>query len=96
MYIFFRFSANPASFASQFASVNAAANDWTDIKFPPGADGSLDSYSDLFIQNAIDNQAQGTKDYFFSLFSFVLRPTRIFKANYAKPDKHCEVNIELL
>ena len=53
----FRFSANPANFATQFATVNTAANDWTDIKFPPGADGSLDSYSDLFIQNAIDNQA---------------------------------------
>ena len=53
----FRFSANPANFATQFATVNTAANDWTDIKFPPGADGSLDSYSDLFIQNAVDNQA---------------------------------------
>ena len=53
---FFRFSANPANFATQFASVNNAANDWTDIKFPPGADGSLDSYKDLFIQDAIDNQ----------------------------------------
>ena len=57
---FFRFSANPANFATQFASVNNAANDWTDIKFPPGADGSLDSYKDLFIQDAIDNQDRNT------------------------------------
>ena len=58
--------------------MNSAANDWTDIKFPPGADGSLDSYSDLFIQNAIDNQARGSLDHSVRLKALVFKDHHIF------------------